>query len=77
MAEMVAVDDIAVDVVATEIFAKGASEEDMGLHGECTGTLRAKSGHFFKNDRTSSRFSSVFSDFGDTIIAKLVAFLNC
>ena len=64
MADMVAADDIAPDVVATEIFAKGASE-DMGALGECTGTLRPKSGHLFKNDRTASRFSSLFADFGD------------
>jgi hypothetical protein len=34
VAEMVAADDIAMDVVATAIFAKGANEEDM-VHGEC------------------------------------------
>ena len=45
VAEMVAVDDIAADVVATEICAEGANEENMGVHGECVGTLRAKSGH--------------------------------
>ena len=46
---------------------KGASE-DMGALGECTGTtinMRAKSGHLFKNDRTTSRFSSLFADFGE------------
>jgi hypothetical protein len=54
-----------VDVVATEICAKGANEEEnMGVHGECVGTLRAKSGHLFKNDRTASRFSSLFADLG-------------
>ena len=37
----------------------------MGALGECTGTLRAKSGHLFKNDRTASRFSSLFADLGD------------
>ena len=63
--DMVATDDIAVDLVATEIFAKGASE-DMGALGECTGTtMRAKSGHLFKNDRTTSRFSSLFADPGE------------
>ena len=62
--DMVVTDDIAADLVATEIFAKGASE-DMGALGECTGTLRAKSGHLFKNDRTTSRFSSLFADLGD------------
>ena len=62
--DMVATDDIAADLVATEIFAKGASE-DMGALGECTGTLRAKSGHLFKNDRTASRFSSLFADPGE------------
>ena len=62
VAEMVAV----VDVVATEICAKGANEEEnMEVHGECVGTLRAKSGHLFKKDRTASRFSSLFADFGD------------
>ena len=62
--DMVAADDIAANLVATEIFAKGASE-DMGALGECTGTLRAKSGHLFKNDRTASRFSSLFADPGE------------
>ena len=36
-----------------------------GALGECTGTLRAKSGHLFKNDRTASRFSSLFADPGE------------
>jgi hypothetical protein len=61
---MVAIDDIAADFVATEIFAEGAAE-DMGAISECTGTLRVKSGHLFKNDRTASRFSSLFADLGD------------
>ena len=46
---------------------RGASE-DMGALGECTGTtinMRAKSGHLFKNDRTTSRFSSLFADPGE------------
>jgi hypothetical protein len=64
VADMVATNDTAADLVATGIFAKGASE-DMGALGECTGTLRAKSGHLFKNDRTASRFSSLFADLGD------------
>ena len=64
VADIVATDDIAADLVATEIFSKGASE-DMGALGECTGTLLAKSGHLFKNDRTASRFSSLFADLGD------------
>jgi hypothetical protein len=42
VADMVAVVDNTVDVVVTEFFVKGASEEDMGVHGECAGTLRAK-----------------------------------
>ena len=63
MADMVGIDDVA-DPVATEIFAKRASE-DIGALGECTGTLRAKSGHIFKDDRTASRFSSLFADLGD------------
>ena len=62
--DMVATDDIAAVLVATEIFAKGASE-DMGALGECTGTMRAKSGHLFKNGRTASRFSSFFADLGE------------
>ena len=51
VADMVATGDIAADLVVTEIFAKGASpgaSEDMGALGQCTGTLRAKSGHLFK-----------------------------
>ena len=64
VADMVATSIVAADLVATEIFAKGATE-DTGALGACTGTLRAKSGHFFKNDRTASRFSSLFADFGD------------
>ena len=64
VADMVATSVVAADLVATEIFAKGATE-DTGALGACTGTLRAKSGHFFKNDRTASRFSSLFADFGD------------
>ena len=40
MADMVGIDDVA-DPVATEIFAKRASE-DIGALGECMGTLRAK-----------------------------------
>jgi hypothetical protein len=59
-----ATDDIAADIVAMVIFAKGASE-DMGALGECTRTPRAKSGHLSKNDRTASRFSSLFADLGD------------
>ena len=62
--DMVATDDIVADLATTEIFAKGASE-DMGALGEYTGTLRAKSGHLFKNDRTTSRFRSLFADLGD------------
>ena len=64
VADMVATSIVAADLVLTEIFAKGATE-DTGALGACTGTLRAKSGHFFKNDRTASRFSSLFADFGD------------
>jgi hypothetical protein len=52
--------DIGADPVAMEIFAKGAIE-DRSVLGECTGTLHAKSGHLFKNDRTTSRFSSLFA----------------
>jgi hypothetical protein len=64
VADMVATDDIAADPVATEIFVNGTNE-DMGALGECTGTLRAKSGHLFNNDGTVSRFSSLFADLGD------------
>ena len=64
MADMVATDDIVADLVVTEIFAQGASE-DMCALGECTGTLWAKNGHLFKNDRTASRLSSPFADLGD------------
>jgi hypothetical protein len=46
-----------------EIFAKGAIQ-DAGVLGACMGTMRAKSGHLFKYDRTASRFSSLFADFG-------------
>ena len=64
VADMVGIDDIAADLVATKIFAKRASE-DMGALGECTETLQAKSGHLSKDDRTTSRFSSLFADLGD------------
>jgi hypothetical protein len=64
VADMVATSVVAADHVATEIFAKGAIE-DTGALGACTGTMRAKSGHFIKNGRTASRFSSLFADFGD------------
>ena len=64
VADMVAASIVAADLVATEIFAKGATE-DTGALVACTGTIRAKSGHFFKNDRTASRFSSLFADFGE------------
>ena len=64
VADMGGIDDIVADPVATEIFAKRASE-DMGALGECMGTLHAKSGHLFKDDRTASRFSSLFADLGD------------
>ena len=50
-----------VDLMEIVMRAWGANEDT----GACTGTLRAKSGHFFKNDRTASRFSSLFADFGD------------
>ena len=50
-----------VDLMEIVMSAWGANEDT----GACTGTLRAKSGHFFKNDRTASRFSSLFADFGD------------
>ena len=50
-----------VDLMEIVMRAWGATEDT----GACTGTLRAKSGHFFKNDRTASRFSSLFADFGD------------
>ena len=53
-----------VDLMEIVMRAWGATE-DTGALGACTGTLRAKSGHFFKNDRTASRFSSLFADFGD------------
>ena len=59
--DMVVTDDIAADLVATEIFAKGASE-DMGALGECTGTLRAKSGHLSRMTeplRGSAAFSPI------------------
>ena len=49
VADMGGIDDIVADPVATEIFAKRASE-DMGALGECMGTLQAKSGHLFKDD---------------------------
>jgi hypothetical protein len=64
VADMVAASIVAADLVATEIFAKGATK-DTGALGACTGTIRAKSGHLFKNDRTASRFSSLFADFGE------------
>ena len=64
VADMGGIDDIVADPVATEIFAKRASE-DIGALGDCTGTLQAKSGHIFKDDRTASRFSSLFADLGD------------
>jgi hypothetical protein len=64
VADMVATSVVAADLVATEIFTKGAIE-DMGALGACTVTMRAKSGHMFKYDRTASRFSSLFADFGD------------
>ena len=61
---MVATSVVAADLVAMEIFAKGATE-DTGALGACTGTMWAKSGHLFKYDRTASRFSSLFADFSD------------
>jgi hypothetical protein len=53
-----------VDVMEIVMRAWGANE-DTGAIGACTGTLWAKSGHFFKNDQTASRFNSLFADFGD------------
>ena len=64
VADMAATSVVAADLVATEFFAKGATE-DTGALGACMGTIRAKSGHLFKYDRTASRFSSLFADFGD------------
>jgi hypothetical protein len=64
VAGMAATSVVAVDLVAKEFFAKGATE-DKGALGACTGTIRARSGHLFKYDRTASRFSSLFADFGD------------
>jgi hypothetical protein len=61
VADMVGIDDIVADPVATKIFAKRASE-DIGALGECTGTLHAK---IFKDYRTTSRFSRLFADLGD------------
>jgi hypothetical protein len=52
------------DTDVEEIFAKGAIQ-DAGVPGACTETMWAKSGHLFKYDRTASRFSSLFADFGD------------
>jgi hypothetical protein len=64
VADMVAMSVVAADLVTTETFAKGAIE-DMGALGACTGTLWAKGGHLFVNDRTASRFSRLFADFVD------------
>jgi len=64
VADMAATSVVAAELVATEFFAKGATE-DTGALGACMGTIRAKSGHLFKYDRTASRFSSLFADFGD------------
>ena len=61
VADMGGIDDIVADPVATEIFAKRASE-DIGALDECTRTLHAK---IFKDNRTTSRFSRLFADLGD------------
>ena len=47
-----------------EIFAEGAIQDACVLRA-CTGTMRAKSGQLFKYGRTTSRYSSLFADFGD------------
>ena len=64
VADMAATSVVAAELVATEFFATWATE-DTGALGACTGTMWAKSGHLFKYDRTASRFSSLFADFGD------------